>query len=342
MRILYVGTGGWGTTSLSRMRALRKLVENLHFFDSRVFIKEYVERSFWDRVKIRIGWLPLISSFGRQILKEANRYNPDCIWVDQGNLIDGKTLSEIKRNHSCIIVHYTPDPLSSAGLLNRFLKNAISQYDICITTKKRDVPLYKELGAKSVYFSWQGYDPEIHRPIILSNVEAEKYSCDIAFAGQYMERRAEIIESIIGKINCKFFLYGRGWNLGRTGKVLGPLDRGWGYGDEYAKAISGAKIGLCFLSNEVNDVYTTRSFEIPACGTMMIAERTDAHGLLFNEDVEAVFFDTKEELLRKIKYYLGNDNLRKSIADAGYQRVINSHYTWEHRMSDCLRFIGLK
>ena len=69
--------------------------------------------------------------------------------------------------------------------------------------------------------------------------------------------------------------------------------------------------------------------EIPACKGFMIAERTDEHLNLFKEDSEAVFFDSDTELLKKVKYYLNNDDLRHKIAENGYLRAIKSDYSYD-------------
>jgi len=60
---------------------------------------------------------------------------------------------------------------------------------------------------------------------------------------------------------------------------------------------------------------------------------------LFKEDKEAVFFDSKEELLKKIKYYLNHEKEREKIAEAGYRRCINSGYNYRDRLKYMLNKI---
>jgi spore maturation protein CgeB len=282
----------------------------------------------------------LVRSLGNTLLREVRRYRPDYVWIDQGILFPAKTLITVKEIHPCLLVHFTPDSLNAPGMGLRLFRNALPEYDVCFAIFRKDeLDKYNKLGAKKVFFLLKGYDPQIHRPVKLSVERDDRFFGDIVFVGQYMSYRAKLIENLVKKINCRIHLYGRGWTQGPTGSTLGPLERGWVYGDDYAKAISGAKIALCFLNREAGDEYTSRSFEIPACGTMMLAERTEAHLSLYEEDREAVYFETAEELLDKVRYYLAHDETRRRIAEAGYRRATGSGYTWRDRMAECLRLL---
>ena len=55
------------------------------------------------------------------------------------------------------------------------------------------------------------------------------------------------------------------------------------YADDYARALTGSQIGLGFLRKVCPDQHTTRTFEIPACGSMLLADRTDEHRGFFQE-----------------------------------------------------------
>ena len=102
---------------------------------------------------------------------------------------------------------------------------------------------------------------------------------------------------------------------------------GQDYDDDYVKSFKAFKISLCFLRKMNFDQFTSRTFEIPACGGFMVAERTDDHKRLFKEDKEAVFFSSNEELLDKCKYYLAHEEERIAIAKAGRLRCETSDYS---------------
>jgi spore maturation protein CgeB len=55
----------------------------------------------------------------------------------------------------------------------------------------------------------------------------------------------------------------------------------------------------------------------------------EKHQKLFTENKEAVYFDTNEELLEKVRYYLGFDEDRKAISLAGYTKTQRGKYSYD-------------
>ena len=82
--------------------------------------------------------------------------------------------------------------------------------------------------------------------------------------------------------------------------------------------------------------------EIPACGSLLMAERTPEHTALFKDGEEAVFFSSNKELLEKCKYYLNNPDQLKKIAKAGMVRCEKSGYSNFETLKRCLNMITCK
>ena len=84
---------------------------------------------------------------------------------------------------------------------------------------------------------------------------------------------------------------------------------------------------LGLLSKGNRDHVTTRSFEVPALGTLLCAERTDEHLELYKDREEAVFWRDAKECAEQCKALLANDSLREAIAKAGHERCLrNAHF----------------
>jgi spore maturation protein CgeB len=108
------------------------------------------------------------------------------------------------------------------------------------------------------------------------------------------------------------------------------------YGDDYSKALCGAKLCLCFLSRLNRDSYTRRTFEIPACGRLMLSERTADLSRLFAEDREALFFSSTEELVSKVQEWVKDDARRDTAALAGLCRCWDGGHDVISRMREML------
>lgn len=161
------------------------------------------------------------------------------------------------------------------------------------------------------------------QPVSLNEEERQRYETDLVYVGHYEpDEREESIRALVSAgINVKIW-GGNYWSravLGDLYDILAPIVPA--EGDEYAKALSGAKVCLCFLSKLNRDTYTRRCFEIPACGKVMLAERTEDLLRFYKEDEEACFFSSTEELVRKAKWLLENPDVRERIARAGLRRV---------------------
>ncbi len=67
---------------------------------------------------------------------------------------------------------------------------------------------------------------------------------------------------------------------------------------------------------------------------VMLSEETKLLTNLFIPDVEAVFFRSNKDLIKKIKFLLRNPTLRKSIAKNGYNKVYKDKHSVIDRMKE--------
>ena len=180
-----------------------------------------------------------------------------------------------------------------------------------------------DLGAKHAEVLLPYFMPWQDRPIQLNIAEQQCYGTDAVFVGHYEpDGREENIRALVNAgIRVKLW-GGHYWSRAVLGDLydclypIVPAD-----GDDYGKALCGAKVCLCFLSKLNRDTYTRRCFEIPACGKAMLAERTGDLMQFFQEDEEACFFSSTEELVSKAKWLINNPDIRERIAKAGLRRV---------------------
>lgn len=247
-------------------------------------------------------------------------------------------ISYISENSSSLNILYNNDnvfgPLSRK-LYFRKLKSAISKYDLILAYRHSDIQNYYSAGAKNVYHLMSYYLPEVHFPY-----DFENRNIDLCFLGHYEnDSRNTYVKSILTNIDANFILKGVDWDKSPIFPLLKDFDTSPVYFNDYADFLRNSKIGLCFLSKLNLDTYTRRVFEIPACGAMLLSERTDVLQELYTEDKEAIYFSSTDELIDKVNFYLKNDHIRLKIARNGYNRCISSNYDIKSRLTSMFSFI---
>jgi spore maturation protein CgeB len=82
-----------------------------------------------------------------------------------------------------------------------------------------------------------------------------------------------------------------------------------------------------------------RAFELAACGVFQLLQRVPSVEEFFIVGKEIVCFDTKEEMLDKIRFYLAHDEERRRTAAAARERVLRDH-TWANRVRQMVRLMS--
>lgn len=318
------------------MRALESLGCQIVPYD----VGEPARQSSWWRQQLgyRLSRGPLPARVNEDILRLARqsaelRY----VWIDKGLWIYPETLRELRAMTGARLVHYTPDPqVSYQKEKLHYFHRAVQLYDLLVTTKPFELEGYARLGARSVLLTDQSYDDHEHQPRTLSAEQRERFGSEVCFVGQYTEHYAALLDVAVST-GAKVRLWGPQWRKHARQPWVPAVLAGDGLWDEsYSRALSGAAIVLCFLSKRYPETTTTRTFEIPACGAFMLAERTADHQRLFTEGVEAEFFGDEVELADKIRFYLANPQARMRIAAAGRERCLRSGYGNRARMQSLL------
>ncbi|HMO06192.1 MAG TPA: glycosyltransferase [Paracoccaceae bacterium] len=250
-----------------------------------------------------------------------------AVLVDKGTWLWPETLERLRRGADLrLAIHYTPDAQFLENRSRHFFRG-LPAYDLAVTTKDFELDHYRRAGAREVLLILQGHGRRLH-PVRDADIPATLRS-DIAFVGHCQPAYAALLGQVAARLPLA--VWGPGWDRhARRAGWARTAVRGAGlYGPDYARALSGTRIAIGLLSKRIPETSTTRSFEIPACGTMLLAERTGAHQALFEEGREAEYFDSAEELCDKAAFYLKNDAARERIAEAGYQRAQASGYSAE-------------
>lgn len=269
---------------------------------------------------------PVINRINKDFVSLVLKERPDIVIFYRTLLIKPDSILEIKEKHGkCVLVSLNNDnmfgPLSSKTYW-RFFKKSIPLYDVNFVYRESCKINYQIMGARNVFVQYSHYLPWLHKP--RANLEKP---IDIGFYGHFeSDERLELLSNLMTKLKAVYELRGSGWKKVSKNRPWKSLDNTEVQNELYANFISSTKIVLCFFSKLNEDEYTRRVFEIPACGNFLLSQRTELMKTLYEEDEEAVFFDSGDELVDKAAFYLKRDELRERIARAGHARALNSGY----------------
>jgi spore maturation protein CgeB len=354
LKILFLGEIGPGQTSLMRMNAFARLghtVRGVHTIEA-------WKRASWLKRQLqrRLGRGSVVDEINRSVLDVARAFRPDVVWGEKQEFLRAETLGAL-RQLGAKLVHFTPDPyFSLAWKRTPIMDNALGHFDVLVYCKTYEREQYATLGKPLIYMPL-GYCDQVHRPMASDD---PRWTSAVGFLGGWEPRREHLLHGLAAAgIDVK--IWGGFWDFLQDGKwtprrqfilkqLAGSdkfrihcdefLGRAWQggevYGDDYARALTGAKIGLGLVRRVCPDQHTTRTFEIPACGSMLLADRTSEHSELFEEGKEAEFFASTEELVDKAKFYYGAETARLRIASAGFERCVKSKYAYIHRLAAVL------
>lgn len=170
----------------------------------------------------------------------------------------------------------------------------ILNIDILLNSTESYIPKFDGLVKKSYWFP-NSYPDEVIFP---KNIEK---TTDVGFCGN---DRPEIHYLDKFKIRKDLFVIG----------------------DDMVNAINSYKIH--FNKNIADDI-NYRTFETTGCGTFLLTNYTPGLEKLFDIGKEIVVYNDLNDLDNKVKYYLENEEERKKIAKAGYERSKKDHTYFE-------------
>lgn len=169
--------------------------------------------------------------------------------------------------------------------------------DILLNSTEYYIPFFNDVCNKSFWF------PNAYPDDLLKPLDIEK-NMNVGFCGNIANRGNYI--NYLRKYNIKADIF-----------VIG---------DDMVRAINSYKIH--FNRNYSNDI-NYRTFETTGCGTFLLTNYTPGLEKLFKIGEEIVTYENFNDLDEKINYYLTNEDERKKIEKAGYERSKNNHSYFE-------------
>ncbi|OIQ18382.1 MAG: hypothetical protein BM556_08970 [Bacteriovorax sp. MedPE-SWde] len=327
MNILFIGEINSGSRGLQRLNSLLELGHKVTTVNLGPIALPYLKLKLLN-LTYKLGYPYDVLKVNQQVIDFASNNKYDYVWVDKALVLKPSTLKKVMRLQPEVkILMYTEDNLFLKHNQSKYFLSCVKYFDLFVTTKSENLestePIRKDI--RKIFFVNNSYDENIHKPSLKE--WPKRFRNEVLFIGSYEPIRAASIAHI-AEGGVPVTIWGDGWKSFSHASHKNIKLHGKGLrGEDYADEVFNSRISLCFLRKANHDLQTARSVEIPACGGFMLAEDTDEHRALFENDKEAVYFTSNEDLLGKVIKYLNNEEKRLDISKRARERCLDSEYS---------------
>jgi len=318
MKILYIGPDSG--TCRQRRHALERLGHDIFSIDP---IPGSPFRSKVQAWSFKTGAFGLEQPVRLRVLAAIGDRRFDLALVDGGEMIGPALARALKTKAPATVLFNLDHPFSPRdGARWRLVHKALPLYDLFATPRQASADAARRAGIRNVMRMDFAADEVVHRPLVLTPEDHQRYDADVVFVGVWMPERGPFMARLIER-GVPLRIHGPRWEKAPEYPIIRPhLADGYVAGDAYAKAIQGGKIALGLLSKGNEDLHTTRSLEIPAMGVLFCAERTSDHLRMYRDGEEAVFWRDADDCADQCLALLADPGRIETIAAAGHRRVI--------------------
>jgi len=275
----------------------------------------------------------------RPLVTLAMDARPDVMVVMCTEAVLPSSLAQIKLfTPATKVVNVFPDTMFN---LREHVLAALPLYDAFFTHTRAALEPLRKLGCRRpVYLPLAG-DPFLHSPVSLDASDRATFGCDLVYVGHWRPEHEQLFEHLQG---YDLKIWGSDHWMRRTNPKGWVRTRWQGRplldAREFTKAHLGAKIGLNPVDPMNFPAHNQRAFELPTMSAFSLVSRTSELTDLFKENVEIACFDGPEELLSKIRHYLGAHEERERIAQRAHALIHRGGHTYRDRVEAIFRALG--
>lgn len=302
---------GWGVDEVDRAR------HALHFGSSLL-----------GRAARRLTARTLSAQHYRTAIVEAvGAMRPRFLLAVKGADINAGTLDAVRGLGTRTVMYYPDRDFDRTDVAAA----ALLRYDCFVTTKSFQVPYLRQLLPNTlVAHVHHGYSDEVHRPY-LHDVADGDHVADVAYCGNHTAYKQQWLQALAEALpNLRIRIVGHRWRESAHGALARAEISPGCIGHGYARAIQLSRINLALHggpggSQGWEDLVSTRTFEIPACGGFMLHVDNAEVRTLFAAGSEIDVFNDVTSLADQIQRYLAQPDRRAAMRAAAYRRCVPAY-----------------
>jgi len=263
-------------------------------------------------------WLSALPGLVEIAVEQIKATRPDVLYCQDLWFLTPQKLAEL-RPYARLIVGQIASPLPPKAYLQGF--------DLITTSFPHFVPRLRAMGIASEYFRI-GFDTRVLE--LLGPVNPDIDASFVGGISRHHGKALPMLEYLACNTPITFFGYGAG-SLSRKSPIV-PRHKGEVWGLDMYRALARSRVTLNRHINVAeNFANNMRLYEATGVGSLLITDRKDNLGELFEIGKEVVAYDSPEEAAELIRYYTAHPDEASIIAQAGQARTLREH-TYQHRM----------
>jgi spore maturation protein CgeB len=250
---------------------------------------------------------------------------PDVLYCQDLSFFPPEVLARL-RKHIRLVVGQIACPLPPEPFLKA--------YDLILTSFPHFVPRLRAIGVASEYFQI-GFDTSV-----LEKLGQVPKDVDVSFVGgisRHHGKALPMLEYLARHTPIQFFGYGA--NSLDAGSPIKVRHHGEVWGLDMYRTLARSRITINrHIDVAENYANNMRLYEATGVGTLLLTDRKDNLGDLFEIGKEVVAYSNPEEAAKLIHYYLAHPDEAEEIARAGQARTLREH-TYRHRMEELVTIL---
>ncbi|ODS54464.1 MAG: hypothetical protein ABS36_11225 [Acidobacteria bacterium SCN 69-37] len=267
--------------------------------------------------------------FGDEVVAAARAMQADTVIATGIAPLTAETLKTLGRLGIRRMNFLTDDPWNRAHRAPWFL-SALPRYDHVWSPRHAVLHDLRRAGVRRVDYLAFGYNPAVHYPEIPDDETRARFDADVVLAGGADRDRIPWVAPLIGA-GFRVALYGGYWHrYGVTRRRAGGVLDAQGL--RFATTTARVSLGIVRRANR--DGHAMRSYEVPAMGGCLLAERTSDHERLFGRDGDAVLYAaTPAEAVTRVRWLLAHPDDRDRMVTTGRHLIAAGHHTYADRLA---------
>ncbi|MGB5219284.1 MAG: glycosyltransferase [Smithella sp.] len=283
-------------------------------------------------------------SYEKDLMEIIENRNPAYVFTLKGEKLSSRLIEDFKKKGCTTILWLT------TSILEDWMPPFTKAHDYVVTNTEDMKILFTKHGAKNIKWLPQGFAPEFFG---ITGQESGKKATTYAEAAMigsmgypiYKERCKMVTLLRKNSVDIKWWGPRLSRQLKNVPYFLGGVHRSWAgkevYMKDFADVIRNVKI---FVGQDadipVSGLYlSNRIFAVIGCGGFYLGRKTPGIEAVFEIGKEVEVFESDDELLEKIKFYLQNETQREQIALAGQKKVL-THYTYKQQIKKIFDWIS--